>query len=225
MLKAQKISRSVAKFKGMKKLIYLTIALLIGSSAHAQYDPDALVILDAMSSKYKQMGAYEAAFTQEMVNESAGVAEKIQGEITVKNEMYFLKIAGQEIYNNGTDLYSYSEELSEVTVSKYEPEEEEISISNIYDLYKEGFKYVLMAQTQNGDRIVELDPEDKNKSYFKIRLVIDQNNSLKKFTVFDKSGSQYIYSINSFTEKSNLSDSYFTFDTSKYPKVEVIDFR
>jgi len=209
----------------MKNLIYLVTSLLITFSSYAQYDPDALAVLDAMSNKYKSIDAYEASFSQEMVNESAGVDETISGTITVKGNKYLLKVAGQEIYNNGTDVYSYSEELSEVNISTYSPEDEEITLGNIYDLYKDGFKYVLMSQNQAGERTIELNPEDKNKSYFKIRLVIDKSNSLKEFTVFEKSGNKYIYTIKSFTEKKGISDDFFTFDTSKHPNVEVIDFR
>ncbi|MFY0605150.1 MAG: outer membrane lipoprotein carrier protein LolA [Cyclobacteriaceae bacterium] len=209
----------------MKKYIYTLLTICVGFSASAQYDPDALEVLNAMSSKYKEMGPYGADFTQELVNESAGINDKITGSIVVSEDKYVLKVAGQEIYNNGTDVYSYSEEISEVTISTYEPEEQEISVSNIYDLYKDGFKYILMATNQKGDRMVELDPESKDKSYFKIKLVIDKNDALKKFTVMERSGNQYIYSINSLEKKPDLTSDYFTFDESKYPDVEVIDFR
>ena len=159
-----------------------------------------------------------------MINESANIDESIKGEIAVKGDMYVLKVAGQEIYNNGTDVYTYSADLQEVTVSTFDPEEQEITLGNIYDLYKEGYKYVLMSTQGNGDRIVELSPEKNDKSYHKIRLVIDKNDDLKKFTVFEKTGNQYIYDIKNF-KAVPLADSYFTFDTSKYPDVEVIDFR
>ena len=107
---------------------------------------------------------------------------------------------------------------------RFDPEEQEITLGNIYDLYKEGYKYVLMSTQGNGDRIIELSPEKNDKSYHKIRLVIDKNDDLKKFTVFEKTGNQYIYDIKNFKSVA-LSDAYFTFDTSKYPDVEVIDFR
>ena len=209
----------------MKKLFYLSFVLIFIFSAQAQYDPDALAVLDAMSAKYKKMGAYEASFTYEMVNENVGINEESKGTITIKGNKYLLKIAGQEIYNNGTDTYSYSSDMEEVTINSYNPEEEEITLSNIYDLYKSGFKYILMAKNANGDNIVELDPIDKGKSYHKIRLVIGKTDELKSFTIFEKSGNQYVYSINSFAQKSSISDSFFTFDTSKHPDVEIIDFR
>jgi len=209
----------------MKKYLYILIAFFFSYGSQAQYDPDALAVLNSMSEKYKAMGPYSADFTQELINESAGINDKIDGSIVVSEDMYVLKVAGQEIYNNGTDVFSYSEEIEEVTVSTYEPEEQEITLGNIYDLYKDGFKYVLMGVNQKGDRMVELDPESKDKSYFKIKLVIDKNDELNRFTVMERSGNQYVYSIKSLEKKPSISEAYFTFDDSKYPDVEIIDFR
>ena len=205
----------------------LTIVTFLASSffAQAQYDPDALAVLNAMSAKYKQIGAYSAKFTQELSNESAGISEELSGEITVKDEMYVLKMAGQEIYNNGTDVFNYSPDIKEVTIATFEPEDQEITLSNIYDLYKDGYKYNLMSVNQAGDRIVELDPESKDKSYYKIRMVIDKNDDLKRFTVFERSGNKYQYTIENFEKENNLSEDFFTFNPDDYPKVEVVDFR
>lgn len=192
--------------------------------AHAQYDPAALAVLDAMSSKYKKVEAFKASFSQKLTNESAGLDETISGDIAVKGDMYVLDVAGQKIFNDGTDIYTFNAEANEVTISSYDPEESEITLSNVYDLYKDGFKYALAEKTSNGDRIIELDPESREKTYFKIRMNINAKDELKSFTVFERTGNKYVYSINSFTPTS-LSDSYFKFDTSKYPNVEVIDFR
>ena len=122
------------------------------------------------------------------------------------------------------DVYTYNAEVNEVTISTYDPEESEITLSNVYDLYKNGFKYALTETASNGDRLIELDPESREKSYFKIRMTINAKDELKSFTVFERTGNKYVYSISSFAA-ANLSDNYFKFDTSKYPNVEVIDFR
>ncbi|MEQ9467469.1 MAG: outer membrane lipoprotein carrier protein LolA [Ekhidna sp.] len=208
----------------MKKLILASLSIIMLCQVRAQYDPEALAVLDAMSNKYKKVEAFQAAFSQQLTNESAGLNETISGQIAVKGDMYVLDVAGQRIFNNGTDVYNYSPEIKEVTISSYDPEESEITIGNVYDLYKDGFKYALASKEANGDRIIELDPESREKSYFKIRMTINAKDELKSFTVFERTGNRYIYTINSFTP-TNLSDSYFTFDTSKYPNVEVIDFR
>jgi outer membrane lipoprotein-sorting protein len=208
----------------MKKLLVATLSLLVLLQTNAQYDPAALAVLDAMSNKYKKVAAFKASFSQQLTNESAGLDETISGDIAVKGDMYVLDVAGQKIFNDGTDIYTYNAEVNEVTISSYDPEESEITLSNVYDLYKDGFKYALAETKSNGDRLIELDPESRDKSYFKIRMTINSKDELKSFTVFERTGNKYIYSIDSFTP-ANLNDNYFKFDTSKYPNVEVIDFR
>ncbi|MEP1033564.1 outer membrane lipoprotein carrier protein LolA [Ekhidna sp.] len=208
----------------MKKLIIAALSLLILLQVHAQYDPSALAVLDAMSNKYKDITSFKASFSQKLTNESAGLNETISGEIVVKGDKFVLDVVGQKIFNNGIDIYTFNQELNEVTISPYDAEESEITLSNVYDLYKKGFKYVLAETSSNGDRMIELDPESRDKTYFKIRMTINAKDELKSFTVFERTGNKYIYSINSFTP-APFNDNYFTFDTSKYPNVEVIDFR
>ena len=208
----------------MKKIVCFTLLSFAMVTLKAQYDKDALAVLDAMSANYKSIEAFKAAFAQKLTNESAGIDETLSGQISVKGDKYVLDVAGQRIYNDGTDVYTYNPEISEVTISTYDPEESEITLSNVYDLYKNGFKYVLTSTESNGDRNIDLDPESRDKSYFKIRMVISAKNELSAFTVFERSGNQYLYTIESF-EAASLPDSYFTFDVSKYPNVEVIDFR
>ena len=208
----------------MKKLLIAGLSLVILIQANAQYDPAALAVLDAMSSKYRDIESFKASFSQKLTNENAGLDETISGDIAVKGDKFLLNIVGQKIFNDGSEVYTYNEELNEVTISPYDAEESEITLSNIYDLYKKGFKYVLAETTSTGDRIIELDPESRDKSYFKIKMTINPKDELKAFTVFERTGNKYVYSIESFSPES-LSDSYFTFDASKYPNVEVIDFR
>lgn len=208
----------------MNKIVHLLIACLTVLSVNAQYDPMALAKLESMSAKYRNLGAYSAAFSQQIVNEEAGIDESMKGTITIKGNKYLLEIADQKIYNNGETVFTYNDELKEVTINDYSPSDEEISLSNIYDLYKDGFKYVLMGETEDGETIIDLDPQDKDKSYYKIRMIISGKNELKKFTVFEKSGNKYVYTINSFKEDPKITDEDFTFDTSK-KGIEVIDFR
>lgn len=208
----------------MKKLFTYVLLSSAFSFSQAQYDKEALAVLDAMSAGYKSVEAFKASFSQKLTNENAGIDETLSGQISVKGNKYVLDVAGQRIFNNGTDVYTYNPEISEVTISTYDPEESEITLSNVYELYKDGFKYVLTSTETNGDRLIDLDPESRDKSYFKIRMVINAKNELNSFTVFERTGNRYLYTIESF-QAVTLPDSFFSFDPSKYPNVEVIDFR
>ena len=207
----------------MKKLIIVILGVL-ANEVRSQYDSNALSVLDAMSSNYQKIEAFKASFSQKLTNKTAGIDETISGQISVKGDKYVLDVAGQRIFNNGTDIFNYNPEISEVTISSYDPEESEINLGNVYDLYKEGFKYGLLSTESNGDRIIDLEPEKRDKSYFKIRMTINAKDELKSFEVFEGTGNRYLYTIDSF-QSTSIPDDYFTFDASKYPNVEVIDFR
>jgi outer membrane lipoprotein carrier protein len=210
----------------MKNIVASLIVVLLSiQGVLAQYDPEAKSVLDAMSDKYKSAGAFSASFTQQIENQSAGVSESLEGKITVKGGMYKLEILETEIYNNEKEVWVFSPELEEVTVTLYDPTDEEITPGNVYDLYKKGFKYALMAKMGNGDRVIELDPEDREKSFHKIRMIINAKDELKSFTLFEKTGNRYLHTIKDFKPVSSLADSFFTFDLGKYPDVEIVDFR
>jgi outer membrane lipoprotein carrier protein len=209
--------------------IILTIStcLLIISQAIAQKDPVALEILDAMSTKYKNIPAFTADFSYIMENEEESIDEKFEGNITVKSGKYKLNMSGQEIFNDGVYVWTYLKEDNEVTISEYDDTEEEITLSNIFSIYKEGYKYLFVETKENGSLdIVDLVPEDREKTYFKIRMEIKKpSRELKNFRIYDKNGSKYLYQINTFAENSAIQDSDFKFNQKNYPGVEIVDFR
>ena len=191
--------------------------------SHAQDDKRALELLDEMSDKYKKMEGFTSNFTYIMNNLSENIADSFQGKISVKEEMYVLFVEGQKIINDSKTVWTYLEELNEVTISDFDPGEQEISLNNIFEIYKSGFSYKFLG-VENNLRLVEIYPDDQEKSYFKILFKIDSAGLLYSFSVFDKSNSTFIYMINDFKEE-ELDNTLFTFVPENYPEIEVIDFR
>tara|TARA_Y200000002_G_scaffold93602_1_gene75454 strand:- start:1282 stop:1830 length:549 start_codon:yes stop_codon:yes gene_type:complete len=180
-------------------------------------------LLDMMSEKYKKMEGFTTSFTYIMNNLSENIADSFQGKISVKEEMYVLFIEGQKIINDSKTIWTYLEDLNEVTISEFDPEEQEISLNNIFEIYKTGFSFKFLG-VEKDLRLIEIYPDDQEKSYFKILFKIDYDGLLSSFSVFDKSNSTFIYMINDFKEES-LENTLFTFVTENYPEIEVIDFR
>lgn len=195
----------------------------------AQNDPQAKEVLDAMSAKYKKIPAYSADITSSLINEVDGINEEFGGKITVKGEMYKLEMDDQVVINNGTTVWTYLPDVNEVNIDTYNPDEDEISPSKIYDAYQKGYKYLYVGdETENGTAVsvIDLVPNDKDAQFFKIRLFITKkDHSLKSWTMFDKSGNKYKYTIKNFNGKIQPKDSVFSFDATKYPGVEIIDLR
>lgn len=196
---------------------------LISFSTYSQDDRKAVDLLDMMSEKYKKMEGFTTSFTYIMNNLSENITDSFQGKISVKEEMYVLFIEGQKIINDSKTIWTYLEDLNEVTISEFDPEEQELSLNNIFEIYKTGFSFKFLG-VEKDLRLVEIYPDDQEKSYFKILFKIDYDGLLSSFSVFDKSNSTFIYMINDFKEES-LENTLFTFVTENYPEIEVIDFR
>jgi outer membrane lipoprotein carrier protein len=213
----------------MKKFVFGAILMFLATASFAQYDPKALEILEAMSKKYKAIAAFEASLTSSLTNESEGVKEEFKGKIIVKGEKFKLSLDDQEIINNGTTVWTYLPSAKEVNIDNYDPGSDDINPIKIFDIYKKGFKYLYLAdKTEAGVVLEEIDlvPEKKDAQYFKIKMmIVKKDKSIQSWTMFDKSGNRYKYTITKFTPNIKVDDATFTFDPKKYPGVEIIDLR
>ena len=214
----------------MKKSISLLLfAATLAFPAAAQQDPKAGKILDQMSAKYQALSAYQATFTQTLENPSAKLKQNLNGDILVSGKKFHIKLSGQEIINNGTTTWTYLKNENEVNISDSDPDEQELSPSQIYTMYKKGYKYAYIEQVKEGSELVdviELTPEDRKKDLFKVRLKVRKNDtSLKSWQMFKKNGNRFTYSIKNFKANPPTNATTFAFDKAKYKGVKVVDLR
>ena len=206
----------------MKSFILL-FACVASGIAFAQQDPEALKTLNAVSEKYKNM-TFTAEFDYSIKNKTAGVDESFQGNIAVKGRKYRMKTSELEVLNDGTDLYNYIAEANEVNIATYYPEDEEIGIHNIFDIYQDGYKYALTGEEADGSQVIDLEPIER-KTFFKIRMVVNKSVQVNQFIIFDRNGNVYTYSIKNFREKADIGDDFFVFNAADYDGIDIIDFR
>ena len=166
----------------MKKIIVLINLIFLNQfSLFSQEDKLALDLLNSMSDNYKKMKGFTSSFTYSMKNLTEDITDSFSGKISVKDDKYVLFIEGQKIINDSKTVWTYLEDLNEVTISEFDPSEQDISINNVFEVYKEGYKHKFIKKT-NGVNTVEIYPEDENKSYFKISFAILENDLLSSFT-------------------------------------------
>ncbi len=213
----------------MKKLVITLIFAISAKILLAQYDPKALEVLEAMSKKYKAVPAFEANISYTLTNEVEKINEEFKGKMVVKGDKYRLILPEQEVINDGQTLWTYLPEAKEVNIDNFDPNSDDLNPSKIFEVYKKGFKYLHMGEVTEAGvvcDVVDLVPEKKDAQYFKIRMNISKKDkSIQNFTMFDKSGNRYKYTISKFTPNATITDSYFAFDAKNYPGVEVIDLR
>jgi outer membrane lipoprotein-sorting protein len=217
----------------MKKIMIILSAFLALNIANAvaQDDAKAKAILDEVSAKNKTYASIKASFSYNLENKDAKINETQEGTISIKGKKYRLEIAGQEVISDGKSVWTYLKDANEVQINTAEePAADAITPTNIFTIYEKGFKYKFEGEkTENGKAVfvINLNPTDvKGKPYHTVKLSIDKaSKQINSIKVLSKDGNNYTYTVKSFTPNAEMPESTFTFNTAKYPKVEVIDLR
>ncbi|MGF1532470.1 MAG: outer membrane lipoprotein carrier protein LolA [Bernardetiaceae bacterium] len=204
-------------------LLPILLGFLFVAQSQAQYDTGAKKILDTARKKYEAMKGFETDFTYVMRNAAAGVEETLKGHIQVMGDLFVLQTNNQIIYNNREKIWTYLSDVHEVTITDFAEDNTEVSPSSLLRKYEKGFKY-LLSDPINGAQVVDLTPEDKNETYFRIRIFFDpQTHLIQKWIMSEKDGTQHTYELQQFAERKDFQKKMFIFPMEKYPKVEVID--
>jgi len=212
----------------MRKLIIIVLVIFT-SQLTAQYDPQALAVLDAMSGKMEKMVSYKVALSERLINEVAGIDEEIpKKNISIKGLKFVLELPehNQILFYNGEVLHRFLPQDNEVyVVEDFDPELEFESLGirpdQMYSVYKKGYKYRLLETKSNGDRIIELQPEDRDSDFISMLMTIDKNNLIDQIIVNTKELNKHIYDIK--VVETAIQDSFFSFDFKSNPNVDIID--
>ncbi|MEZ4904028.1 MAG: outer membrane lipoprotein carrier protein LolA [Spirosomataceae bacterium] len=195
----------------MRKIM-IALALIISQFSYAQNDKRASAILDAMSNKYKTMTSFKVGFTY--TSEGQGAKESLKGDATVKGTKFRLKMAGQEIFNDGKLMTTYIKESNEATVNNYDPKDSgDIDPTKIYTIYKKGYKYVFIEEVTESGRVyevVELSPEKKDSKVAKVQIKVDKKDkSVKSWKVTQRGGQRLTFKVDKFTPNVKVDDKFF----------------
>ncbi len=194
-------------------------------------DPDAKVVLDALSAKLKSYKAVQAAFALKVEDAKGKLQGSRSGTIFLKGNHYHITVVGgQEIYSDGKDIWTYDKASNEVTITKNDPTTQTISPDKLFsDFYDKDYLYKLNGEDKLGTRTVEeveLTPLDKTKSFFKALLYIDKTaHTLVSIKWFDKSGNRYTIDASKFNGNATFTDAQVAYNKAKFPGAEEVDLR
>jgi len=219
--------------KKVYSMLLLMLAVVFNINAQApkgmgNSDPDAKKVLDAVSAKFKTYKSVQAKFLLKIENASGKSIGTKTGTVYMKGTKYRISVTGQEIYCDGSNIWTYDKASKEVTINKIDPSANSITPQKLFtNFYDKDFLYKLNGNVAvNGKQMqeVELTPIDKTKAFHKVLVYVDKSviNTTK---VFEKTGNRYTYSVNNMTTNGNIPDDTFVFDAKKYPGVEVVDLR
>jgi outer membrane lipoprotein carrier protein len=214
----------------MKRTAIIITALFFTISGFAQGDPAAKKVLDAVSSKFKTFKAVQAAFTFKNEDSKGTLLGSKKGTVFMKGSKYRVTINGQEIFCDGSNIWSYDKASNEVTITKLDPSSGGITPQKLFtNFYDQDFLSKMNGEKTVDKKMVqeiEMTPVDKTRTFHKVYLLIDKaSKTIYSTRVLDKAGTVFTYTVNTLNSKANLTDAVFLFDKTKYPGVEVIDLR
>ena len=215
----------------MKKLYSLIGLLALNMVAFAQgSDPAAKEVLDAVSTKFKTYKAVQSAFTLKVEDAKGKVQGVKTGTVYMKGPKYRVNITGQDIFCDGSTIWTYDKASNEVTITQLDPSSSSITPQKLFtNFYDKDFLYKMNGEKKEGSKTlqeIEMTPTDKNKAFHKVYLLVDKKTqSIYSTKVLEKNGNKYSYTVNSMNGKANVTDAMFVFDKKKYPGVEEVDLR
>ena len=225
----------------MKKHVFIVLSLVIVQLLPAQQDlsmagqdPAARKILDKLASQAQADYPVKVSFdyTYESLPENQHNTES--GTLVLQQDKFRLSFGESDVFCDGKTVWNHMESVNEVYIS--DPEEnnadDEFFLSNPSDLftfYQEGFKYRLTRElSYEGNDCYEIDlfPNDLNKSYHTIKLLISKkDHRLLSAQALGKQGDNHTVMLKNYQKKVSVTESTFVFNTSSHPGVEVVDTR
>ncbi|MBD3748724.1 MAG: outer membrane lipoprotein carrier protein LolA [Sphingobacteriales bacterium] len=214
-----------------KKIWSLVLFIVVTDSVvFAQNDPQAKAILNGVSKKYRSFNVVKIEFSFNLKSPQANVNETQNGTLYVKpaSNKYKVNLDEQELISDGKVQWTYLKKDHEVQIAAINNSTDAMNPAKIFTLYEKGFKYVYLGDTKLKGKTyqnIELAPL-QNRPYSKVKLKIDKlAKQIVNIVVFDKNGNTYTYNVKSFIPNVKINDSFFSFDASKHPGVDVVDLR
>jgi len=212
---------------------FTTVVLFIGTlnlSAQTTNDPEAKKILDGVSTKFKTFKTVKASFTYKVENSAGKALSTKTGSVSLKGTKYKVNIVGQEIFCDGTNVWTYDKAANEVTITKLDNSNNALTPQKLFtNFYDKDFLYKLNGEKKQGTKTIqeiEMTPTDKSKPFSKVFVYVDKSGkTLSSTKVLEKAGNRYSYTVNTLTPNGVIDDKQFVFDAKKYPGVEVVDLR
>ncbi len=189
-------------------------------------DPDAKKILDAVSAKFKTFKSVQSNFSLKIENAANKLMGNKTGTVYMKGTKYRIKVAGQDIFSDGSNIWTVDAAAKEITLTKLDASNNTITPQKLFtNFYDKDFLYKLNSDAK-GIQEIELTPIDKTKLFHKVVVFI--NKAAKTITstkVFEKAGNRYTYTVSKMNTASAIPDATFLFNQKNYPGMELVDLR
>lgn len=202
----------------MKKQSLILLFFLFSAFSFGQ---NAKTLLSEVSQKVKIYNNISIDFKYLIHIPEENIRQETRGNVILEGDKYVLNMMGTTRIFDGEMIYTIVPEDEEVTVSKYNPNDDlEVTPSKMLTFYEKGYNYKMdIEQNVKGRKIqyIRLTPTNSNADIKYILLGIDiQTKHIYKLIQTDKNDNQFTITVNSFKTNQPLSKTLFSFNESRY---------
>ena len=204
-----------------KNLITCLLLLFAAQVVSAQNNADALirVLVDQIRS-HKNV---EMAFSYQLSPDGKTLGDSEKGHAWLQGEAYKVEMNEQQTISDGQSIWTYLIDDEEVMISNATEGADNTPLKLLTSLDK---SYAATLAGINAQGIASIELANPNGQYKRVSLKVEtKKTALKSMDVYMNDGSKLVITVEEMKFDQNLDDKFFTFDTKKHPKVDVIDMR
>ena len=216
----------------LNKILLILILIVISPAFFGQsLESDDLKcekILQEVSDNIQKNNASKFNFKLEIKSED--INESQNGYALIEKEKFYYKTGEREVICDGVNVWTYLPEDNECYIDLLEDLDNTLNPSEIFTLWKEGFKFKYMDKTiVNNQTIhkIKMFPSQPDKSTFHT-IIMEVNESLKLITeasVKTKDGVTIKTTISKLTDNPKINVKQFSWDAGSHPNSDEIDNR
>ena len=203
-----------------RKIIAGLVLLLAAQAVTAQNNAEALIRL--MVNQMKSHQNVELTYKYQ-IEADGKTSEVQQGKGWLQGEAYKVEMVEQHIISDGKTIWTYLVDDNEVMISNATEGVDNTPLKLLTSLDK-NYAATLTGIDEKGVATIEL--ANPKGQYRRVTLRANANKmQISGLDVYMEDGTKLIVTINEMKFDQELGDKFFTFDTKKHPKVDVIDMR
>jgi outer membrane lipoprotein-sorting protein len=204
-----------------KNIIACLFLLFATQAVRAQNNADAIIRIFVDQIKSHQN--VEMAFNYQISPKGEKPSEGEKGHAWLQGEAYKVEMTDQQTISDGKTIWTYFIDAEEVMVSNASEGTDNTPLKVLTTL-DENYVATLTGIDTQGIATVEL--ANPTGQYKRVTLKINAKKSeLKSADVYYEDGNKFVINVEEMKFDQKLDDKFFTFDTKKHPKVDVIDMR
>jgi outer membrane lipoprotein-sorting protein len=204
-----------------KNIIACLLLLFVAQVVNAQNNADALIRI--LVDQVKSHKNVEMAFSYQISPDGKNYSDTQEGHAWLQGEAYKIEMTEQQSISDGKTIWTYLVDDEEVMVSDATEGEDNTPLKLLTSLDKNYVATLTNIDAQGNATIELANPKGQYK-----RVTLKMNTTkavLKSADVYLEDGTKVAVTVKEMKYDQELDDKFFTFDTKKHPKVDVIDMR